>query len=188
MLWGLCLTCQNTIYNFPATPDRVIVLWRMQLICTFVLSLSKRAAIGEQKRLQNKKVLSQKKAFRRGRDSYDWASQHMSFIAWHFLLYIVSKLHDRRLVIKVSCLWKTMIVWTSNWWQHWYWVFTITGYDKTVDRQLKGSTGLGKQNLGRKIKLPCYNCYHRIRKLLIHLFIIPSPNAKEEEMWTNRGV
>ncbi|RVX15576.1 Peptidyl-tRNA hydrolase ICT1, mitochondrial [Vitis vinifera] len=33
--------------------------------------IAKLAAIGEQKRLQNKKVLSQKKAFRRSRDSWD---------------------------------------------------------------------------------------------------------------------
>ncbi|KAL6007957.1 hypothetical protein ACLOJK_033462 [Asimina triloba] len=33
--------------------------------------IAKLAAIGEEKRLQSKKVLSQKKAFRRSRDSWD---------------------------------------------------------------------------------------------------------------------
>ncbi|KAI3713344.1 hypothetical protein L1987_71921 [Smallanthus sonchifolius] len=36
-----------------------------------VKKITKIAAVAEQKRLQNKKVLSQKKAFRRSRDSYD---------------------------------------------------------------------------------------------------------------------
>lgn len=36
-----------------------------------VKKIAKLAAVGEQKRLQNKKVISQKKAFRRGRGSYD---------------------------------------------------------------------------------------------------------------------
>ncbi|KAL8200852.1 hypothetical protein R6Q57_012191 [Mikania cordata] len=36
-----------------------------------VKKITKLAAVAEQKRLQNKKVLSQKKAFRRSRDSYD---------------------------------------------------------------------------------------------------------------------
>ncbi|KAI7989632.1 hypothetical protein LOK49_LG13G01359 [Camellia lanceoleosa] len=36
-----------------------------------VKKIAKLAAIGEQKRLQSKKVLSQKKSFRRGRDSWD---------------------------------------------------------------------------------------------------------------------
>ncbi|XP_076924033.1 uncharacterized protein LOC143586355 [Bidens hawaiensis] len=36
-----------------------------------VKKINKIAAVAEQKRLQNKKVLSQKKAFRRSRDSYD---------------------------------------------------------------------------------------------------------------------
>lgn len=43
----------------------------MDLILSCIFELS-RAAIGEQKRLKSKKVLSDKKAFRRGRDGWDW--------------------------------------------------------------------------------------------------------------------